>query len=215
MRRGTNKSQPAYQQSYEVIRDMILQGELPRGAKIVEERLAEKLGMSRTPIRESIRKLEQEGLIQNKMAATPTERELRNTFQVRILLEGYSASCAASYLSDVKLNRLWECVEEARGGNVERIMRTNQDFHEIIVEASNNPAMIEIIDRMQSIIYLFRHTVVYYNRPFLIDEHEKICEAIQAHDAQAAERRMQEHLQADLDFYLHLGGADQPRATLD
>ncbi|MNE70918.1 transcriptional regulator NanR [compost metagenome] len=58
---------------------------------------------------------------------------------------------------------------------------------------------------MQSIIFLFRKAVVYYKRPFLIDEHESILQAIRARDADTAERLMHEHLQADLDFYLHLG----------
>jgi DNA-binding GntR family transcriptional regulator len=64
--------------------------------------------------------------------------------------------------------------------------------------------MIDIIDRMQSIIYLFRRTVVFFNRPFLIDEHEDIYKAIQSRDSQLAEKLMQEHLEKDLDFCLHL-----------
>ena len=91
MAKNNEKSRPAYNQSYEIIRDMILQGDIPRGTKIVEEKLASELGVSRTPIRESIRKLEQEGLIANKMVINPSEKDLRNTFQVRMLLEGHSA----------------------------------------------------------------------------------------------------------------------------
>jgi len=199
----TNKSRPAYRQSYEIIRDMILNGTLSRGTKIVEEKLALELGVSRTPIRESIRKLEQEGLIANKKVINPSEKDLRNTFQVRILLEGYSARCAANYLSHNEILSLWECVKGGRTGAKDEIMKANERFHEVIVHASNNPVMIDMIDRMQSIIYLFRRTVVYYNRPFLIDEHEKIYEAIKARDGQGAELLMQQHLQTDLDFCLH------------
>lgn len=198
------KSSPAYLQSYEIIRDKILNGEIPGGTKIVEEKLATELGVSRTPIRESIRRLEHEGLIVKKRVVKPTEKDLRNMFNVRILLEGYSAKCAASYLHENDLKALWECVEIGRTGTFEEIMKANERFHEIIVHASNNPVMIDIIDRMQSIIYLFRRTVVFYNRPFLIDEHEKIYEAIKAREGQTAELLMQQHLQSDLDFCLHL-----------
>src|SRR5690242_20650899 len=97
---GNDRSRPAYHQSYEIIRDKILNGELPGGTKIVEEKIAADLGVSRTPIRESIRKLEHEGLVVNKRVVKPSEKDLRNMFQVRILLEGYSAKCAASYLKE-------------------------------------------------------------------------------------------------------------------
>ena len=202
----SDRSRPAFHQSYEIIRDKILNGELPGGTKVVEEKVAAELGVSRTPIRESIRKLEQEGLIVNKRVVKPTEKDLRNMFQVRILLEGYSAKCAASYLKEDELESLYSCVEIGKKGTVEEIMRANERFHEIIVQASHNPVMIDIIDRMQSIIYLFRKTVVFYNRPHLIDEHEEIYNAINARDGEKAEMLMKSHLQADLDFCLHLIG---------
>lgn len=196
--------QLAYLNSYEYIRDKILSGELPRGTKLVEERLAEELGVSRTPVRESIRKLEQEGLIKQKRVVNPTDADLRNIFQVRILLEGFSARCAASYMDEETLRKLHDCITIARHGTIEETMKANKEFHDLIVQSSNNPEMINIIDRMQSIIYLFRKTVVYHKRPFLIDEHQEIYDAISAHDGTKAERLMQEHLQADLDFCLHL-----------
>lgn len=201
---GTEKSRHAYHQSYEIIRDMILHGKIPHGTKIVEDKLATELGVSRTPIRESIRRLEQEGLIKGKKVVSPSEKDLRNMFQVRMLLEGYSAQCAATYLQESELVSLWECVEVGKTGTREEVMKANEKFHEIIVHASNNSVMIDIIDRMQAIIYLFRHTVVYYNRPFLIDEHEKIYHAIKERDGQTAEVLMKEHLQADLEFCLRL-----------
>ncbi len=202
----SDRSRPAARQSYEIIRDRILNGELSAGTKIVEEKIAAELGVSRTPVRESIRKLEYEGLIVNKKVVKPTEKDLRNMFQVRILLEGYSAQCAASYLNENELNSLYECVEMGRTGDIEEIMIANERFHEIIVNASNNPVMIDIIDRMQSTIYLFRKTVVFYQRPHLIDEHEQIYQAIKARDGQKAESLMKNHLAADLNFCLHLIG---------
>ncbi|MFF2446932.1 GntR family transcriptional regulator [Neobacillus sp. NPDC058068] len=204
MLRKNEKTRHAYHQSYEILRDQILNGELPGGTKIVEEKLAADFGVSRTPIRESIRRLEYEGLIVKKMVVSPTEKDLRNMFQIRILLEGFSAKSAAAYLPEDELDSLWECVEIGKTGTIEEIMKANEQFHEIIVDASNNPVMIDIIDRMKSIIYLFRRTVVYYNRPFLIEEHEHIYEAIKARDGQKAEILMQQHLQSDLDFCLHL-----------
>lgn len=204
MQHSSNKSRSAYRQSYETIRDMILNGTIPQGTKLVEEKLAAELGVSRTPIRESIRKLEQEGLIVNKRVVKLSETDLRNTFELRKLLEGHAARSAAAYLSEKEQTALESCVKIGYSGTLEEIMEANKEFHEIIMRASNNALMIDLFERMQSVIYLFRQTVVYYNRPFLIDEHHRICEAIKAHDGDTAERLMKEHLQADLEFCLHL-----------
>lgn len=197
--------QAVYLHCYEMIRDKILSGELPGGTKLTEERLAEELGVSRTPVRESIRKLEQEGLIKRKRVVKPTIEDLRHIFEVRTLLEGYASRCAASYMDEGKMDQLQKFIDIAYNGTVEETMDANKAFHDTIVQASRNPEIINIIDRMQSIIYLFRRAVVYHKRPFLIEEHEYILQAIRDRDAVKAERLMQEHLQADLDFYLHLG----------
>jgi DNA-binding GntR family transcriptional regulator len=196
--------QHAYLQSYEYIRDQILNGELERGTKLIEEKLAEELGVSRTPIRESIRKLEQEGLVKEKRVVNPTDMDLRHYFQVRILLEGYAARSAAIYMNKEDLDQLKQCVDIGRTGTTEEIMEANKQFHDIIVNATNNPVMVDTIERMQSIIYLFRKTVVYHNRPFLIDEHEEIYKAIVENKGNEAERLMKEHIQADLEFCLHV-----------
>lgn len=98
MQPSTDKSRPAYQQAYEVLRDMILQGTLSPGTKLVEEKLATDLNVSRTPIRESIRRLEQEGLVVNKRVVKLTETDLRNTFELRKLLEGHAAQSAICLL---------------------------------------------------------------------------------------------------------------------
>ncbi|MCA1060147.1 GntR family transcriptional regulator [Rossellomorea aquimaris] len=196
--------QHAYLQSYEYLRDKILNGELERGTKLIEEKMAEELGVSRTPIRESIRKLEQEGLVKQKRVVNPTDMDLRHYFQVRILLEGFAAKSAATFMNEHDLNQLKECIQVGRTGTPEEIMEANKQFHDVIVNATNNPVMIDTIERMQSIIYLFRKTVVYHNRPFLIDEHQEIYDAIISHNGEVAERLMKEHIQADLEFCLHV-----------
>ncbi|TQR12803.1 GntR family transcriptional regulator [Psychrobacillus soli] len=204
MIQNDKNSRSASKQAYEVIRDRILNGDMPGGTKIVEEKLATDLGFSRTPIRESLRQLSHEGLIVNKKVVQPTEKDLRNLFQVRSLLEGFSAKAAATYLPEEDLNALSNCIKVGREGKVEEIMDANERFHEIIVQASGNALMIDTIDRMKPIIYLFRKTVVLYNRPRLIDEHEEIYEAIKARDGETAKKLMEDHLKEDLDFCLQI-----------
>ncbi len=204
MTRKNTQSRPAYLQAYEVIRDRILNGEIPGGTKIVEEKLATELGFSRTPIRDSLRQLAHEGLIVNKKVVQPSEKDLIDLFEVRSLLEGASAKSAATYLAEEDLQSLSECIRMGREGSFEEIMEANARFHEIIVQASGNALMIDTIDRMKSIIYLFRKTVVLNKRPRLIDEHEEIYGAIKARDTKRAQQLMEAHLQADLDFCLRI-----------
>lgn len=204
MTQNDKNSRFASKQAYEMIRDRILNGDMPGGTKIVEEKLAADLGFSRTPIRESLRQLSYEGLIVNKKVVQPTEKDLRNLFQVRGLLEGFSAKTAATYLPEDDLNELSNCIKIGRDGTIEEIMDANERFHEIIVQASGNSLMIDTLNRMKSIIYLFRKTVVLYNRPGLIDEHEEIYEAIKRRDGEAAKKLMEDHLKEDLDFCLHI-----------
>ncbi|AOV06605.1 GntR family transcriptional regulator [Sporosarcina ureilytica] len=191
-------------QAYEIIRDQILDGTYPGGMKLVEARLAEEIGVSRTPIREAIRRLEQEGLIKRKKVYKPTETDLRHLFQMRILIECHAAKMAASYMIEEDIEELKTCIEIARTGNSEEIVKANKKFHDMIVRECRNPIMIDTVDKMQSIIYLFSRAVVLYKRPFLIDEHELICQAIANRDPEQASTLMEKHLKADLEFSLEI-----------
>lgn len=191
-------------QAYEIMRDQILDGTYPGGMKLVEARLAEEIGVSRTPIREAIRRLEQEGLIKRKKVYKPTETDLRHLFQMRILIECHAAKMAASYMIEEDIKELESCIEVARIGKSEEIVQANKKFHDMIVRECRNPIMIDTVDKMQSIIYLFSRAVVLYKRPFLIDEHELICKAIANRDPKQASDLMQSHLQSDLEFSLEI-----------
>ncbi len=134
----------AYTYAYETIRDQILNGDIEPHIKLTEEMLAEKLGISRTPIRSAIAKLEQEGIIRNKRVFIPTANDMRHIFQVRMLLEGYAAKYCSNFITEDALNRLKKCVEIGYNGTTEEIMQANHVFHQIIVQETRNPLMIEI-----------------------------------------------------------------------
>jgi DNA-binding GntR family transcriptional regulator len=189
--------------AYEKIRDAIFEDKYERGEKLTEVKLADELGVSRTPVRDAMRKLEEEGLIKDKRVINPTIKDLMNTFDVRMLLEGFAVRQAARYMGPDRMEELKKCVEAAKQGTTEEIMEANKEFHDIIVRASNNDVLIDTIERMQSVIFLFRRTVVYHQRPRLIEEHEAILEAIQNHEEDKAEALMKSHLKKDLDFSIH------------
>ncbi|GEK57519.1 GntR family transcriptional regulator [Marinococcus halophilus] len=197
------KQYTASNAAYEKIRDAIFEEKYERGEKLTEVKLADELGVSRTPVRDAMRKLEEEGLIKDKRVINPTIKDLMNTFDVRMLLEGYAVRQAARYMGPDQIEDLQQCVEAAKRGKTEEIMDANKEFHDIIVKASNNDVLIDTIDRMQSVIFLFRRTVVYHQRPRLIEEHEAILEAIRNHEEEQAEWLMKSHLKKDLDFSIH------------
>lgn len=189
-----------YTYAYEQIRNQILSGQINPNAKLTEEKLAEQLGISRTPIRSAIAKLEQEGLIKNKRIFVPTQTDIRNIFQVRILLEGFAAKYCADFISEDGLRRLKECVKIGRKGDTKEILEANFLFHQILVEETKNPEILSIINRMQSIIYLLRRTAMQQKRPHLVDKHAAIVDAISSHDGALAEKLMIEHLEIDMEF---------------
>lgn len=190
--------------AYEMIRDRIFNGEYAGGTKLIEERLAEEIGVSRTPVREAIRRLEQEGLIKQKKVIKPTEMDFRHLFQMRMLIECHAASMAATFMTEEDIAELRKCVDIGRTGLQNEVIEANKRFHDLIVRASHNPIMIDTVDRMQAIIYMFSMAVVMHKRPFLIEEHEQICQAIAAHEPDLASKLMKAHLEADLEFAMHL-----------
>lgn len=190
--------------AYETIRDQILSGSLPGGTKLVEERLAEEIGVSRTPIREAIRRLEQEGLIKKKRVFKPSRIDLIHLFEMRTLIECFAVKKAAKYMTDEELILVKQYIDLARNSSGQEVINANKAFHDAIVKQSRNPIMIAEVDKMKSIIYMFSRAVVFNKRPLLINEHEEIYEAIMARNGELASELMSKHLDADLQFTLNL-----------
>lgn len=194
----------AYRLAYETIRNQIISGELMGGTKLVEERLAENIGVSRTPIREAIRHLEQEGFIRNKRVYQPTKEDLIHTFELRILIECHAVKLAAEFMSEEKLKELKQAVIDSKTKNIEQIVNANKRFHSLIISESNNPLIIETANKMNSLIHMFSLKLIQNNRPFLYEEHEGIYKAIQQRHVQVAVELMEQHLKYDLNFMLNL-----------
>lgn len=199
----TSKKLTIYEQTYETIRDMIFTGRLKNGEKIVETRLAEQLGVSRTPLREAIKRLEQEKLIENNQISNPTNQDYQDIFELRILIEKYAVVKATHYFTIDDFKEMENFVKIGYKGSSDEAMDANKMFHEKIVNSTKNNFMIETFNQMQSIIYLFRKMVLNHNRPGLIDEHNEIVMAMKERDAEKAEKLIEMHLKADLEFALY------------
>ena len=154
---------------YEELRNLILSGEIKPGTRMMEIELADSMGVSRTPIREAIRKLEKEGLVtieprKGAYVSTISMNDIVNILQIRGTLEGLAATLAATRIKEIELMKLKEAsqafdraVEE---GNTKEMISNDTLFHHIIVEASGNDLLIKMVTDLQEIVLRFRY--LYY-----------------------------------------------------
>ena len=191
---------------FNTLREAILKGELKPGERLMELQLAAKLGVSRTPIREAIRMLEQEGLavtIPRKGAevARMTEKDMEDVLEIREALDELAAKIACTRMTEDQLKQLETIketfVESTRSHDVKRIAEADVSFHDVIYEATGNPKLVSMLNNLREQIYRYR--VEYLkeekNYPTLIGEHEAIVEALYARNQDEVVRAMHTHIE--------------------
>jgi DNA-binding GntR family transcriptional regulator len=189
---------------FETLRDAIIQGKLKPGERLMEIQLAEEMGVSRTPVREAMRKLELEGLIvmvprKGAYVAGISVKDIVDIFEVRAALESLAAGLAAERITEEELEELERAlvqISEA-GSNIDAVVRTDTGFHEIIYRASRNQRLLQIITNLQEHIQRFRTTSL--SRPgrtkTAIEEHRQIVEAISERNVELAQALAREHIE--------------------
>ena len=193
----------AHNFAYESIRRQIIVGELAGGTKLVEERLAEQLGVSRTPVREAIRRLEQEGLIKKKRVLQPTSDDIVHLYEMLMLLEGYAIQFGGNTLHEQDLEDLMTHLLLSKN-NTEQIIQANARFHDVIAHTSNNPLVVAEMQKVQMMISLFNSTNTIATRPTFINEQVKIVQALLNEKNKQAVDLLRKHLKINLRFTLEL-----------
>ncbi len=191
---------------FQTLRTAILRGDLKPGERLMELQLADQLGVSRTPIREAIRMLEQEGLaimIPRKGAevAQMSEKDVDDVLQIRCALEELAVrlSCHNMTLDDLRKLALARdrFAEMTKTENIQDIATADMNFHDIIYEASENPKLQALMTNLREQVYRYR--VEYLKNPSvypaLIREHEQLYEAIRNRHAEEAAEIIRQHLQ--------------------
>ncbi|WZL80666.1 GntR family transcriptional regulator [Vallitaleaceae bacterium 9-2] len=174
---------------FNTLREAILKGDFAPGERLMEKQLAERMGVSRTPIREAIRKLELEGLVimvprKGAEVASITNKDIIDVLEVRATLEALAVRLACKKMSDEELNELVEVNEEFRIAaakkDVEMIINKDVEFHDIIFHSSDNEKLIQIINNLREQIYRFRVEYIYKmeNYDQLVIEHDEIVNAM-------------------------------------
>jgi DNA-binding GntR family transcriptional regulator len=194
-----------YEQVAERLRARIFAHELAPGAWIDESVLAEEFGISRTPLREALKVLAAEGLVQLKprrgaYVAAVSEQDLDEIFPVIALLEGHCAREAASRASAEDLERLKrihaDLERHAASGDADRFFEANQAFHLALQDLAGNRWLKQLIDESRQFVKLTRRDSLNLAGRLKqsLAEHRALLDALVAGDAIAAERRMREHL---------------------
>lgn len=190
---------------FKTLRQAILRGELKPGERLMEIQLANKLGVSRTPIREAIRKLELEGLVlmiprRGAEVAEITEKSLRDVLEVRKALEELSVELACDRVTEEDLKELEKAAEEfqriTKNGDVTEIAEADVHFHDIIYRAADNQRLTQLLNNLGEQMYRYR--VEYLKNPEvygqLMHEHEQIITHIRKHEKEEAVRITCEHI---------------------
>ena len=190
---------------YNTLREAILRGDLQPGERLMELQLAAKLGVSRTPIREAIRMLEQEGLtvtVPRKGAevARMTLKDMEDVLEIRESLDELAVKLACQKMTPEQLEKLMVARDafaaSTEGGNVKEIAQCDVSFHDVIYEATDNPKLVNMLNNLREQIYRYR--VEYLknpgNYPALIREHEDIVTAIANKDQLRSVEAMHIHV---------------------
>jgi DNA-binding GntR family transcriptional regulator len=193
------------------LRKLILTQEIKPGEKLNEKEIADRLGVSRTPVREALHKLELEGLIEifprrYCLVKGVTHECIREIHLIRSNLEPIAAYNAVDNLSNEDLEHLALLVKKssvfASKGNIQEIMNVNDEFHQIINKASNLPRIILILDNMHDYVESFRYS--FMSRPDLaqrsIEEHHDILAALQTRDKDLVKRLVTKHLEGITEY---------------
>ena len=189
---------------FESMRDAILNGVLKPGERLMEIQLAEELGVSRTPVREAIRKLELENFVvmiprKGAYVAGVSLKDVADVFEIRSALEGLAAGLAAERVTDEELEQMEQALL-FRGNeaeiSLEQIVKSDTDFHALVYRASRNERLIQILENLREQIQRFRSTslAVPGRNKLAIEEHRMIVEALRNHDSEAAQSLAMAHI---------------------
>ncbi len=190
---------------FNTLRKAILTGELKPGERLLEIHLANQLGVSRTPIREAIRKLELEGLVimmprRGAEVAQITEKSLRDVLEVRRTLDALCAELACDRITDEEKERLKEACEEFEKatvtGDATTIAEADVALHDIIVKATGNQRLVQLINNLSEQMYRYRFEYIKDENQHnnLVEEHRMIYESIIRHDKEGAAQATRLHI---------------------
>lgn len=203
-------------QIYDFLKEQIITGILKPGERLIEEKISLELEVSRSPIREAIRMLEKDGMIYvNRSGGVtvvePTVEDYQHLYECRVELEPVAAFYAAhrrtaEQLEVIRLSLL-QMEDYSKEEDFYKNQEKNANFHESIVEASNNPFLSSMISQIQGINSFYRRAILNEDPMHLEEaknEHKQILQAIVDQNAEKAKKLMAKHIESDYKLFLKL-----------
>ncbi len=199
---------------YQTLRQAILRGELEPGERLMEIQLANKLGVSRTPVREAIHKLSQEGLVlmiprKGAEVADISEKSMRDVLEVRKALEELAVQLACDKITEEQIEELRRAGEEfkqtLKSRDIMEIAEADVRFHDVIYQATDNEKLVQLLNNLSEQMYRYR--VEYLKDesvfPRLAKEHDEIVELVEKRDKKNAAKIMCEHIDNQITSVIH------------
>ena len=193
------------QHVFDNLKQAIIRGKITPGEWLVESHIAQMLGISRTPVREAIHKLEREGLIERQPRGGFTvlglsRDDIEETFGIRSVLEGYAARLAAVKHQEKELEPLEKKIEEFQNAldrkKMSALLLINTEFHDLLYGLSKSPRLINMINGLRDQIYRFREMILKETQFAATSnqDHSQMLQYIRKRDAEGAERLVREHI---------------------
>jgi len=190
---------------FKTLRQEILTGKLKPGERLLEIHLGDRLGVSRTPIREAIRKLELEGLVtmiprRGAEVANITEKSLQDVMEVRRALDVLAVELACERITKDEIDALKIACEEFEKATLTKnstvIAKADVAFHDIIMSATGNDRLIQMVSNLSEQMYRYRFEYIkdQSKHSKLVEEHKTIYESILTKNIQAAARAVETHV---------------------
>ncbi|WP_022851871.1 GntR family transcriptional regulator [Limisalsivibrio acetivorans] len=200
---------PLSEKIAETIRSNIMKGVIKPGERLVEPKLSEQLGISRTPIREALRLLEMEGFIEiiprrGAIVTQITDKDIDDIFVIKIRLESLAARLSVSKVSDADIERMKELAQKVKEGStkVTNMVNWNSEFHDIFINNCGNERLIRILEGLQQ---QFKRATVYSFTEMgrtkqVNEEHISIIEAFENEDEDKVEELVEKHIMNGWNF---------------
>ena len=200
-----NDYKPLREVIFNTLREAIIVGELKPGERLMEVQLAEKMGVSRTPVREAIRKLELEGLVdmlprKGAHVADLSVKDIMDVLEVRSTLDGLASMLSAERITDEELKELkhihTQFINYVEKDNLQGSIKKDVEFHDVIYRSSRNDKLIQIANNLREQVQRFRVIYIkdYSSTRELIKEHVEILESITRKDPELARKCAQMHI---------------------